>query len=163
MIFDLCDECIAKHGPFKECEPEAFYTSRRQWFCHGCQQAVGKTTPVGGSYNPRAVQKLREDLDQARDDMEEKIKLEAREDMDRTILAGLEVTQEQVDGHVSVMSQADEQRLKAMGAMTPSKDGFYAVSEPEVIGSLPVKELDHYKIQNSVGWDANGSPTEEWP
>lgn len=39
----------------------------------------------------------------------------------------------------------------------------YVRSTPEFVGRFQVKELDHYKIQYTVGWDANGSPTEEWP
>lgn len=45
MSFDLCDECIAKTGPFRyPCGEDASHGL----YCHGCHQAPKKTTPVEG-------------------------------------------------------------------------------------------------------------------
>lgn len=43
-LFDLCDECIAKHGPFEK--PET--ASLLKGFCHGCQTPNPTTTTVIG-------------------------------------------------------------------------------------------------------------------
>lgn len=43
-LFDLCDECIAKHGPFEKTET----ASLLKGFCHGCQTPNPITTTVIG-------------------------------------------------------------------------------------------------------------------
>jgi len=136
-------------------------------------------------YNTHAAKKLRENLDKARGDMEETVTKEAFESMDEQVLTGLEVTKEQVDQYA--LSAAErQQRFQdiADGGFTPG----YVVSRPEFVGRFIQKELDHFKIHrvgkptpgdpfmegmlrhlhdtpftHTVGWDANGSPTEEWP
>lgn len=178
-------------------------------------------------YSTHAAKKLRRELDEAREAMEEKIIVEARDAMDEQVLAGLGVKKEDLEKYgPSTMTRADRaQRIQdltdlsfkptyVMSTLDPKSVraavlGFrpkeeigdavvnvpavervrsgerYFKTEPEYIGALtPEKMLasaDHTRkvgqvwaslpeatmakigFGRSTGWDANGSPVEEWP
>ena len=136
------------------------------------------------------IETLFEDLDKANELMGEKIKKESVEAMDRSLLglaeedpehfaalvrAGLGVTKEQVD------SYSHPKRLHHFGKPTPG-DPFVA-GMLQHLHDLPIADIRKVTrrifkeqarklpgvkwatvgIWRWTGWDADGSPTEEWP
>jgi len=61
---------------------------------------------------------------------------------------------------LTMVKTAQEDAIKKMRVDLKALEAAY-LTKPAI--PTQERELDHFKIQKSVGWDANGSETTEWP